>query len=768
MNRGGGAGGGRRRSVVDLLAGVGTAALVLGAVPVALAEAAVWPVPQGAARTALHLLVAAAWAAWAVCAWQLGRAIADRVRRGDVTVVAGARATDRLAARMAAAVLVVVPLVTSVHHRPVLPHRPPAPAAAALSGPADSATVPSALRPGPAPELAALGLGGLLAALAARRLSRERRRRSLRRARGAAPPGPTAGADAGPTAGALDLAVTLERTGDAALVARVEAANRALGDPGSAGPDGADAVRLLRAGPDGVDVWLQTAAGRAPDGWEVREGGRRWHLPAGPGPAAREGGAGAWPRFLVLLPVGEDDSGTWLVPLAPGTCLSVLGTRADDLVAAMVLALGSWEWADRVTVTGDPAVVARATADTGGADDAEAPALLFLGPPRALAPPLRRRCAVLTTEACDDTVLTLVVDAHHVTVHPWGVTLRPHLVDEVRRAALATAADLAAGTAAAGDRAGVAGGEADEEAGAPGTAAPVAAEGAACGPRVRLLAPVPRVEGLREEFEPKRERRGVELVAYLALHPGAPVTGDRLRTRVLGSADSDAAAKTLFNVVAAARRALGPGTTGTPLLPPAGRSGYRLSPEVRLDVLEMESLVARAAAAADDAARLALLRDALALVDGEPLAAVLGGYAWWTAEGHGGRLSGVVVDAACDLVHLALEAGRLDLAQWAVARARLVEPYSEALARAAMEAAARAGDTARLHAEWTECCRQVDELDPGAMPSEPTERLYSALVRRAPGPLHPGGTDADAAVQASLAAMEPAPRSTVPSAPAAL
>ena len=63
-----------------------------------------------------------------------------------------------------------------------------------------------------------------------------------------------------------------------------------------------------------------------------------------------------------------------------------------------------------------------------------------------------------------------------------------------------------------------------------------------------------------------------------------PVTGDRLRTRVLGTADADAASKPLFNTVGAARRALGAGPNGTPLLPAATRSGhYRISGAVTVD-----------------------------------------------------------------------------------------------------------------------------------------------------------------------------------------
>jgi hypothetical protein len=227
---------------------------------------------------------------------------------------------------------------------------------------------------------------------------------------------------------------------------------------------------------------------------------------------------------------------------------------------------------------------------------------------------------------------------------------------------------------------------------------------------VRLLTAVPRVDGLYEPLEPGRERRAVELLAYLALRAGEPVTGERLRVRVLGSGAADAAAKTLFNVASGLRRALGDGRFG-PRLPPAGRLGrYAVAPDVVCDVAVLEARVEQARCASDPEARMAWLRGALELVEDEPFAAVLEGYDWFLAEGHLTRLQAGCEDAACDLVDLALERGLVDLARLALDRAALVDPHSERLARAAAAVAA--------------------------------------------------------ARQASFAAMDPAARSTVPSAPA--
>jgi DNA-binding SARP family transcriptional activator len=248
---------------------------------------------------------------------------------------------------------------------------------------------------------------------------------------------------------------------------------------------------------------------------------------------------------------------------------------------------------------------------------------------------------------------------------------------------------------------------------------------------VRLLTMTPRLDGLREPLPPNRVRRAVELVAYLALHSPDVVTSDRLRTRVLGSTDTDAASKTLFNVAHAARKALGADADGNPLFPVGTRTGiYQVSPEVTVDVQRAIAFVTEAKAHDDRDLAIAHYRAALDLVESEPLANALSGYAWWETEGHGGRIAAVLVTAACSMASLATEAGLFELAQWGLERARLVEPYSEALSRSAMEVAAAEGDADRLRLEWRECQRRVDALDPGSSPSPRTEELFGELSRR--------------------------------------
>ena len=195
--------------------------------------------------------------------------------------------------------------------------------------------------------------------------------------------------------------------------------------------------------------------------------------------------------------------------------------------------------------------------------------------------------------------------------------------------------------------------------------------------RVELLRADPIVEGLAEPFAPTLRRRCVEMVAYLALHRHEPVTGERLRTRVLAHADVDASQRTLANTASAVRRSLGIDAEG-PRLHPVTSSGLYVTHGVSSDVEAFFSLVARARQLpVSDTSPLC--HRALLLIKGEPLASALRGFEWFLAEGHGARLARDGEWAALALHHTALEKGNYELAFWAIQQGRLIDPYSDAL-----------------------------------------------------------------------------------------
>jgi DNA-binding SARP family transcriptional activator len=568
------------------------------------------------------------------------------------------------------------------------------------------------------PELMVLGIGSIGCAALARRAQRAR---VLRRMAAVELDDPFV-----PTEGAIDTDVLVRRfTGVPALPA-FEAANcllrRFLRDEGL---DAAPPVRAICVGPAGVTFALADTdrSAPAPDGFTRSADGTSWHI----GHEHLQGSGDVAPQFPVVLPIGDDEEGTWLVPVGPGRVLPLLGEGGLALWRAARPVQEAWAWGDAVVVTEDPAEAARASAliDT---------AVLYFGNPVSLPPEVAGGVAMVTTSTVAASDVSVLVDRHGASIHPLGRTLRPHLMtqetarhlDELMSPPPPPPRDTPfplATTAPARARRPFE--ELDWQranvALRPGTV------------EVKLLTMTPRLDGLREEIAPNRARRVVELVAYLALQRPDSVTSERLRTRVLGSSDADAASKTLFNTAAAARRALGFDTKGAPLLPPGSRLGhYGVSDEVTVDVQRAAQLAELGHTCENTDLAMDYLRAALELVEGEPLANALSGYSWWEVEGHGGRIAAVLVNAASTLAALALEDGQFAVAHWGLERARLVDPYSEALSRTAMQVAAAEGDADRLRREWRDCQRRVDEVDPGGSPSLRTERLYGELVRQVP------------------------------------
>jgi hypothetical protein len=195
--------------------------------------------------------------------------------------------------------------------------------------------------------------------------------------------------------------------------------------------------------------------------------------------------------------------------------------------------------------------------------------------------------------------------------------------------------------------------------------------------RVDLLRADPQIIGLYEPLTPTLRRRCIEMLAYLALHRHEPVTGDRLRTRVLTHADVDASIRTLANTASAVRRSLGADAQG-PRLHQVTSSGLYVTHGVTSDVEVFTTLVNRARQlSTTDAAPLA--RQALALIKGEPLASALRGFEWFLAEGFGARLSRDSEWAALVLHHDALARNEYELAFWALQQGLLIDPYSEVL-----------------------------------------------------------------------------------------
>ena len=198
--------------------------------------------------------------------------------------------------------------------------------------------------------------------------------------------------------------------------------------------------------------------------------------------------------------------------------------------------------------------------------------------------------------------------------------------------------------------------------------------------RVELLRAEPRIVGLCEPLTPTLRRRGVEMLAYLAMHRHEPITGERLRTRVLTHADVDASLRTLANTASVVRRSAGADGEG-PRLHAVTSSGLYVTHGVTSDVEVFTTLISRARQL-DNADAAPLAHQALAMVKGEPLASALRGFEWFLAEGFAARLSRDGEWAALSLHHDALANGRYEMAFWALQQGLLIDPYSDVLKEA--------------------------------------------------------------------------------------
>ena len=210
--------------------------------------------------------------------------------------------------------------------------------------------------------------------------------------------------------------------------------------------------------------------------------------------------------------------------------------------------------------------------------------------------------------------------------------------------------------------------------------APVAQTTTQSDVRVELLRVDPQITGLAEAFTPTLRRRCIEMVAYLALHRGEPITGERLRTRVLSHANVDASSRTLANTASAVRRSLGADLHGS-RLHAVTSLGLYTTHGVTSDVENFHTLVTSARQVPSKEAAL-FAREALQLVHGEPLASALRGFEWFLVEGSFAQLQRDGEWASLLVHHEAMLDEQFELAFWALRQGLLVDPYSDALSEA--------------------------------------------------------------------------------------
>jgi two-component SAPR family response regulator len=231
------------------------------------------------------------------------------------------------------------------------------------------------------------------------------------------------------------------------------------------------------------------------------------------------------------------------------------------------------------------------------------------------------------------------------------------------------------------------------------------------------------VRGAHDELVPHRRRRLTELVAYLALNPGA--TYHQVDEAMWPGARVSTGTRNAL--VSRARRWLGVTPAGEPYLAIVGDGGYRLHPDVTCDWHDLLRLTRPAPdGSAPNPDRLAR---ALGLVRGRPFLGVdPRDYAW--AEADTQQMISTIVDHAHALATLRLDAGDHRGAQDAASQGLLAEPCSEVLHRDALRAAAARGDHTEVGRLVDRLRVQIEHLDPHSTPEEETLKLLAGLGRR--------------------------------------
>ena len=246
------------------------------------------------------------------------------------------------------------------------------------------------------------------------------------------------------------------------------------------------------------------------------------------------------------------------------------------------------------------------------------------------------------------------IDEHGLLLQPIGLKLEPHGLTDV---AIAAVAELAA---SAKDTEGVVLAMPQE-------------------PRLTALeSDIPAVDLVPVDLEvqvmgtvdvlgaaqPFTSRRALDLVAYLAFHPGG-ADRDQLRAHIWPP-DDPPSESTLANTVSRARKALGVSDTGEPYLPRVSPEGiYQLRAEVGTDVGRFEALVS--AARSDDSERgREKLQAALELVRGTPFTGGAGDMYRWADFWLRTHIDCLVDTAAHELAERCISAGDTQGARRAV------------------------------------------------------------------------------------------------------
>ena len=231
---------------------------------------------------------------------------------------------------------------------------------------------------------------------------------------------------------------------------------------------------------------------------------------------------------------------------------------------------------------------------------------------------------------------------------------------------------------------------------------------------VRVLGP-PQAEGWAE---PPTRQKTTELLVYLALHRERPVSTEKLRAALwpYQPGKPDVSPGTVHQELSRLRRCLGAEHF------PEAKGGYQLAESVETDWERFQAFC-EAATALPEEKSTEVLKEALALVRGQPFEGAGKGYGWAFDE----VLVATIEMAVAKAAHLAsarcLAFGRLDEAEWAVAQALRAGPGDEQVWEDKLAVAAARGGWAALDRAFKDAERACGPQPPGTVLFDAYQRL---------------------------------------------
>ena len=223
----------------------------------------------------------------------------------------------------------------------------------------------------------------------------------------------------------------------------------------------------------------------------------------------------------------------------------------------------------------------------------------------------------------------------------------------------------------------------------------------------------------RVDQHPEISGVSLRLLAFLACQ-SEPVSLSRIRHVVWGGAARDR--KTVSNKLSQLRSTLGTTDDGEPLISLATAEGISVHDSVKTDLRLFHELVAWSEQLSSNAA-IDALRDALALVEGEPFDEA--GYEWADL---GVRMHDRIVEAAARLFELACDIGDLATARYALVQGLQGVPGHEDLYRLRMQLEHRCAGPSAVHGVFNDLTHHLDALD--CEPSAETVAVYRQLTGR--------------------------------------